>query len=211
MEKIIRTYNTVEKVMSKNTRMGMIMAFSGFFTTLVMGFLIYNVSKNNMMAVDKDGDIVSLMRTSEDNLMKVEADNHIRLFYDRFFTYDKSTYQKQTELGLHLTGPSGRALYETSVAKNWYNKVVNNDLEVESSVLGDIDLFMVGGVLAFEAKGLQKIKRGGIVEYRKLDIKGIIYQNDDGRIRTLNPHGMKIDDIVITDNSKMEDGYKENL
>lgn len=197
--------------MAKNTRMALIMAFSGFVTTLIMGFLIYNVSKNNMMAVDKDGDIVSLMRTSEDNVMMVEADNHIRLFYDRFYTYDKSTYEKQVELGLHLTGQSGRVLYETYKAKNWYNKVVNNDLEIESAVIGNIRMNMAGSVVLFEAEGLQKTKRGSLIEYRKLNIKGTIYQSKDGRVKSLNPHGMKIDDIVITDNSLMEDGYKEEI
>ena len=111
--------------------------------------MIYLVSKNNVMAVDKDGDIVSLTRTTEAEIMNIEADNHVRLFYDRFFSYNKSNYKQQVELGLHLAGISGKRLYETYSDKDWYSNVVNNDLLIQSKVMEDIEFLYYNGQLYF--------------------------------------------------------------
>ncbi|WP_291960206.1 hypothetical protein [Maribacter sp.] len=208
MEKIIKSYNSIDKVLEKNRKVTLFIISMSFLTCIIMGVLIYRVSKNNVMAVDKDGDIVSLTRTTEAEMLTIEADNHVRLFYDRFFSYNKSNYKQQVELGLHLAGISGKRLYETYNQKQWYSNVVNNDLLIQSKVLGDIEFSYDNGQLYFYSKGLQKISRGEIVEYRHLDLRAKIVKNNNGRIRKLNPHGMIIDNIVILDNDRM-DGYKE--
>lgn len=208
MEKIIKSYNSIDKVLDKNRKITLFIISMSFLTCIIMGVLIYRVSKNNVMAVDKDGDIVSLTRTTEAEMLTIEADNHVRLFYDRFFSYNKSNYKQQVELGLHLAGISGKRLYETYNQKQWYSNVVNNDLLIQSKVLGDIEFSYDNGQLYFYSKGLQKISRGEIVEYRHLDLRAKIVKNNNGRIRKLNPHGMIIDNIVILDNDRM-DGYKE--
>lgn len=208
MEKIIKSYNSIDKVLDKNRKVTLFIISMSFLTCIIMGVLIYRVSKNNVMAVDKDGDIVSLTRTTEAEMLTIEADNHVRLFYDRFFSYNKSNYKQQVELGLHLAGISGKRLYETYKEKQWYSNVVNNDLLIQSKVLGDIEFSYDNGQLYFYSKGLQKISRGQIVEYRHLDLRAKIVKNNNGRIRKLNPHGMIIDNIVILNNDKMN-GYKE--
>jgi hypothetical protein len=208
MEKIIKSYNSIDRVLDKNRKVTLFIISMSFATCLIMGFLIYQVSKNNVMAVDKDGDIVSLTRTTEAEVMTIEADNHVRLFYDRFFSYNKSNYKDQVELGLHLSGLSGKRLYETYTDKDWYSNVVNNDLLVQSKVLEEIEFLYENGHLYFYSKGLQKISRGDIVEYRHLDLRAKIVRNNKGRLKKLNPHGMIIDNIVITNNNRM-DGYQE--
>lgn len=208
MEKIIKSYNSIDKVLDKNRRVTLFIISISFITCIIMGALIYQVSKNNVMAVDKDGDIVSLTRTTEADMLTIEADNHVRLFYDRFFSYNKSNFKQQVELGLHLSGISGKRLYETYSDKDWYSNVVNNDLLVQSKVLGDIEFSYDNGQLYFYSKGLQKISRGEIVEYRHLDLRAKIVKNNNGRIKKLNPHGMIIDNIVILNNDRMN-GYKE--
>ena len=72
----------------------------------------------------------------------------------------------------------------------------------------DIEFLYDNGQLYFYSKGIQKISRGDIVEYRHLDLRGRIHKSTNGRIKKLNPHGMIIDNIVITNNNKMN-GYKE--
>lgn len=208
MEKIIRSYNSIDRVLDKNRKVTLFIVGMSFATCLIMGVLIYKVSKNNIMAVDKDGDIVSLTRTTESEMLTIEADNHVRLFYDRFFSYNKSNYKNQVELGLHLAGISGKRLYETYADKDWYSNVVNNDLLVQSKVIGEIEFLNENGQLYFYSKGLQKISRGEIVEYRHLDLRAKIARNNKGRIKKINPHGMIIDNIVITNNNRM-DGYQE--
>lgn len=208
MEKIIKSYNSIDKVLDKNRKVTLLIISMSFLTCIIMAVFIYKVSKNNVMAVDKDGDIVSLTRTTEAEMLTIEADNHVRLFYDRFFSYNKSNYKQQVELGLHLAGISGKRLYETYSQKQWYSNVVNNDLLVQSKVLGDIEFSYDNGQLYFYSKGLQRISRGEIVEYRHLDLRAKIVKNNNGRIRKLNPHGMIIDNIVILNNDRMN-GYKE--
>ncbi len=211
MEKIKKTYNTIEKVLDKNRRITMITVFSSAIVTLIMGCLIYQTSKHNLLAVDKDGDIVSLTRATESELMIVEAENHIRLFYDRFFNYNKSNYKERVESALHLTGKSGKRLYETYRLKNWYNNVINNDLILTTKIVKDVQFHYSKGKLTFKVYAVQRISAGNIAEYRHLDIRGRIIKASNGRIRKLNPHGMLIENIVITNNSKCDDEYEKEI
>ena len=192
--------------MEKNRRMTLILSGIALLVILVMGVLVYLISQQDMLAVDKDGDIVSLMRTSADDQFKIEADNHLRLFYSRFFTYEKSTYKNQVQLGLQLGDNSVKSLYETYVSNDWYKIVVNNDLDIESYVVGEIQFERVSDGLRFFCKGRMKITRAHIVEYRHLDLSGTIRRSAQGRVKFKNPHGMKIHGLVLRKNNTIQDG-----
>lgn len=200
MEKVINAYNSIDKSLSKFRNLTLIICISAIVACCFMAYLLYQQSSKDMWAVDKQGDIVSLTKINSNEAFKIEADNMIRMFYSRFFTYDKSNYRQQIELGLFLGGESVKRLYETYSANNWFNTIINNDIIVVSTVK-DIQLEVTGNNTAmFVAKGEQELIRHNIKEVRSLNIKGTIYAHPNGRVVQKNPHGLQIDNIVILEN-----------
>jgi len=202
MSKIKDNYNSISKIVNGYRIFSVFISLCSFVTIIILGILIYTVSQNKIMVVDGEGDILSASKTTEASVFKIEADNHIRLFYSRFFSYDKTNYKNRVESGLLLSGKSAVNLYETLNIKGWYDKVVNNDLIIESYVQS-IQFFEdkknIG--LSFNAKGFQKVMRGSFIEIRNLDIKGNISKHPSGRVMEINPHGLIIDNIAVLDNS----------
>lgn len=200
MDNIKQTYNTIDKTLNRFRWVAIIAIGSSLLLALIMSVFIYKVSTNNMLAIDRDGDIVSAKKVNESEYFEIEADNHVRLFYSRFFTYNRNNYRKQIELGIYLCGESSRRLYETFKQKGWYDAVVNEHLNIESDVIGSVEIKPIGkNKLSFFAKGFQIVSKGELTEKRHLDIKGTI--NKTNRIKGKNPHGLEIDDIVIVNNN----------
>lgn len=207
LNKIVNAYGSIYSTFDRNINTTKTISIGAFLFAAFMGVLMYKNNQKNMYAVDNQGDIVSMYKINSADAFKVEADNTIRMFYARFFTYDKSNWRQQTEKGLFLGGASVKTLFETYSANNWYNAVVNNDLIVSSSV-DKIDMEVVGNQQAyFIAYGKQVINRYGLQEVRNLTIKGLISAHPNGRVAEKNPHGLIIDNIVIVDNKViMTDG-----
>lgn len=200
MEKVVNAYNSIDKSLSKFRNLTLIISVGSIIACCFMGYLLYEQSSKDMWAVDKQGDIVSLTKINSNEAFKIEADNMIRMFYSRFFTYDKSNYKEQVELGLYLGGESVKRLYETYVANNWFNTIINNDIIVVSTVK-DIQLEVTGSNKAvFLVKGEQELIRHNVKELRSLNIKGTVYAHPNGRVVQKNPHGLKIDNVVILEN-----------
>ena len=208
MEKIKQNYNTINKVVNGYRVFALIISLSALLISLFLSVMIYNVSQNKILIVDGQGDILSASKSSEEAVFQIEADNHIRLFYSRYFSYDKTNYKQRVESGLSLAGKSAITLYETLKLKGWYDKIINNDLMIESYVQ-NIKFYNQDGQLFFQSKGFQKVIRGDVTELRNLDLKGSISHNSSGRVLELNPHGLIIDNISIVDNSQVNNEKEE--
>lgn len=202
MENLKKDYKTISMLVNGYRMFALLAFFCAIGISIFFGIMIYNVSNNNIMVVDGQGDILSASKTTETEMLSIEADNHIRLFYATYFTYDKLNYKKNIEKALFLSGKSALQLYETLQEKSWFDIVVNNDLKIESYAQ-DIKIEVdpnVSGLLHFKAIGFQKVNRGDQIETRHLDIKGTIQKSPSGRILISNPHGLLLDNLAITNN-----------
>lgn len=208
MEKIKQNYNSINKVVNGYRSFALIISTISLVLAAFLSVMIYQVSQNKILVVDGQGDILSASKTSEEAVFKIEADNHIRLFYSRYFSYDKTNYKQRVESGLSLAGKSAITLYETLKLKGWYDKIINNDLMIESYVQ-NIKFYTQDGQLYFQSKGFQKVIRGDVTELRNLDLKGSVSKNSSGRVLEVNPHGMIIDNISIIDNSQVNNPNQE--
>lgn len=208
MEKIKQNYNSINKIVNGYRSFALIISTISFVLATFLAIMIYQVSQNKILVVDGQGDILSASKTSEEAVFQIEADNHIRLFYSRYFSYDKTNYKQRVESGLSLAGKSAITLYETLKLKGWYDKIINNDLMIESYVQ-NIKFYNQDGQLYFQSKGFQKVIRGNVTELRNLDLKGSISKNSSGRVLEINPHGMIIDNISIIDNSQVNNSNQE--
>lgn len=207
MDKIIQSYNSIDKFLNQQKIITIVLGSLSIIGIIIMSFLLFKMSNKDMYAIDNQGDIVSISKISRSQVFAIESDNHVRLFYSRFFSYDKSNYTKRVEMGLYLGGKSVKNLFETYQSKGWYNSIVNNDIIIESYVPDNgLKINVVSNnVSQFIAKGIQVIKRDHFTEKRHLEIKGMIYAHPDGRQKIRNPHGLIIDDIVILNNNIIQD------
>lgn len=200
MEKIKNNYNSINKVVNGYRSFALIISCISLLLGAFLGGLIYQVSQNKILVVDGQGDILSASKSTEEAVFQIEADNHIRLFYSKYFSYDKTNYKARVESGLALSGRSAITLYETLKLKGWYDKIITNDLMIDSYVQ-NIKFFNQDGQLYFQSKGFQKVIRGDFTELRNLDLKGSISKNSSGRVMETNPHGLIIENISIIDNT----------
>lgn len=201
IENIKSKYNTIDKVIEGSVKKSNIISVFSVTAVIIMAVLLYMNNQRGAYILDNQGDIAFGSKVNENDLFLIEVDNHLRLFYARFFNYDKSNYKEQLELGLYLGGVSVKRLYETLEAKGWYSQMVNHDL-ISTAYIEDIQAKVVSnGVAEFYVKGIQIIKRGDLEEKRHLDIRGVVKKSPNGRVKFKNPHGMIIDNLVVQDNT----------
>lgn len=201
IENIKSKYNTIDKVIEGSVKKSNIISVFSVTAVIIMAILLYMNNQRGAYILDNQGDIAFGSKVNENDLFLIEVDNHLRLFYARFFNYDKSNYKEQLELGLYLGGVSVKRLYETLEAKGWYSQMVNHDL-ISTAYIEDIQAKVVSnGVAEFYVKGIQIIKRGDLEEKRHLDIRGVVKKSPNGRVKFKNPHGMIIDNLVVQDNT----------
>ncbi len=201
IENIKSKYNTIDKVIEGSVKKSNIISVFSVTAVIIMAILLYMNNQKGAYILDNQGDIAFGSKVNENDLFLIEVDNHLRLFYARFFNYDKSNYKEQLELGLYLGGVSVKRLYETLEAKGWYSQMVNHDL-ISTAYIEDIQTKVVSnGVAEFYVKGVQIIKRGDLEEKRHLDIRGVVKKSPNGRVKFKNPHGMIIDNLVVQDNT----------
>lgn len=201
IENIKSKYNTIDKVIEGSVKKSNIISVFSVTAVIIMAILLYMNNQKGAYILDNQGDIAFGSKVNENDLFLIEVDNHLRLFYARFFNYDKSNYKEQLELGLYLGGVSVKRLYETLEAKGWYSQMVNHDL-ISTAYIEDIQAKVISnGVAEFYVKGIQIIKRGDLEEKRHLDIRGVVKKSPNGRVKFKNPHGMIIDNLVVQDNT----------
>ena len=67
MEQIKGTYNRIDKTLLRFRNLVLVISICSLLIALVLGILIVSVSNNNMLLIDKDGDIASAVKINEND------------------------------------------------------------------------------------------------------------------------------------------------
>lgn len=175
-----------------------VIVFSLLTVLLSVGclFYFYSLATSNIYVMDKGGSIATAFKQDIEGQKEVEIDNNIRIVYNTFFTYNSTNYRSQVNKGLNIMGEKGRLLFQTYKEAQWYNNVVQNNLDI-SSVVDSVKINSHEIPYQFKAYGRQFIRRFNIVEVRRLWTQGEMY--DVPRVMQTNPHGLEVN-LTITDN-----------
>ena len=133
-----------------------------------------------------------------------EYQNHVKLFYSLFFSYDENNYKDHIEDALYLIGDSGQALYALYQDNHLYDQILQNNLIVEAHV----DSICID---------MDKLPRQGVV-YARQFIKNTAHNASQTTIQNMhasfslqdvgrsskNPHGVKLDNFSIFNNDRMQ-------
>lgn len=197
MKEINKKLFSIDNVLSKATNIIIIslsIAFLSVVLTVSYSFYIYNQTSNKVFVLDGDGDINPATKSNRENQLSAEADNHLRMFYATFFSYDPNNIETQITKGLELGGEDVKTLWKVYTKKNWYNKVKQANIIIESVV---DSTFFDFSKSPFRAKvyGRQIRKSGNEQSTYSLNMTCDMIQVS--RVKLKNPHGLLIDNIII--------------
>lgn len=170
-----------------------VIVFSGILSA---GTVFYAISKSNenIFVLDKEGDINPAYKTINNNNLEIEADNHIKMFYDTFFTYDKINVDLQVKRGLELGGKGVKDLWKVYRQQNYYNQIKQNNMIIKASV-DSIKFDLRKSPYKARVYGKQRLQSGEIIENRHLDMDLTLIKT--ARVKGKNPHGLSIEYIFI--------------
>jgi len=154
-----------------------------------------NKSNDNIFVLDDKGDINPVYKTANYDNIEIEADNHIKMFYDTFFTYDKINVDRQVKKALELGGKGVKDLWKVYKQQNYYNKVKQNTMIIKS-VVDSIKFDLSKSPYKARVYGTQRLQSSNIVEYRNLNMDLTFIKTT--RVKGKNPHGLSIEYIYIT-------------
>ncbi|MCG8339947.1 MAG: hypothetical protein MI674_01550 [Cytophagales bacterium] len=133
-----------------------------------------------------------------------EYQNHLKLFYSLFFSYDENNYQQHIEDALYLIDDSGQELYQLYQDNRLYDQVLQNNLIVQAQV----DSISIN---------MDQLPREGVV-YARQFIKNTAHSAGQTAIQNMhatfllqdvarsikNPHGVKLDKFTIFNNERIQ-------
>ena len=204
MEKTKNKIISIDKAVNNSKKMvyfALIIAIVSILGNLIFGYYVFSKTSNNIYVLDKDGNIGSAEKQDLSSQLEAEADNHLKMFYSTFFSYDVVNVEENVKKGVELGGESVKELWRMYSVENWYNRVKQSNLIVNSRVDSTFFDFKYEPYRA-RVYGTQTITNGSVSENRTLNIDCVIKKV--GRVKEINPHGMLIDKITITSNQKIE-------
>lgn len=129
-----------------------------------------------------------------------EYEDHVKDFYGLWYAFDEHSFQRNTEKGLYLIGECGVKLLDVYKEERVFSKLQEKNLKVSVAV-EDIAINLETRPVTGYIKGAQTISRLGGEMSRRMDCTFTLYDVDRSRE---NPHGVKIENWQIIDNSKIE-------
>lgn len=197
MKEINNKIMTLDKAVQKSTSFMWIAILVLLFSAILSAGSIYYAiekSNDNIFVLDDKGDINPAYKSGNRANLEIEADNHIRMFYDTFFSFDKINVDSQVKKGLELGGKGVKDLWKIYRQDNYYNQVKQNNMIIKS-VVDSIKFDLRISPYKARVFGVQKLQSGTITEYRNLDMDITLIKT--ARVKNKNPHGLSIEYIFI--------------
>lgn len=204
MLEINKKLASVDGVLIKATRLtylALIIALISVLSAIGYSFYIYSQTSNKVFVLDDHGEINPATKTDRFSQLAAESDNHIRMFYGTFFSYDPANIESQVTKGIELGGEDVKNLWKVYKQKNWYNKVKQANIIVEAVVDSTFFDFKSKPYRA-KVYGRQIRRSGEDESIYSLNMTCDLISVS--RVKQKNPHGLLIDNIILQ-NEKITD------
>lgn len=181
-------------------------------TTIVICFLfsggvfIYSQNelkkaRNTIYAIDSKGNVSSAYgQEINTNVRVFEYENHVKTFYKLWYQVDQNSYKANIEEALLLVGDCGKELYNEYKDQDLYGQLRSKNFIITVSI-ESINIDITQRPFRGYIKGVQTIKRLTAESSRNMNCSFTIYDVDRSKE---NPHGVKIENWKVEDNSKKE-------
>ncbi len=201
----LRDLTKVNKLNRSITRIAIIVAGAIAISSMIFCYAIYKDSRESSFLLTKNG-IHELRRTTVIENRDVEGKQHIIKMYDYFLNLDpnKQAIEKSIDKFLLLGGESLKSNYEVYKENRFYQKLISNNIIMRGHIEEkDIKINTSTYPYLVEANGFQEQIRNSNKVRKTFNIKCEIYNlvsRTDG-----NPHAMWIENLIITDNTTIDE------
>lgn len=150
---------------------------------------------------------VLVTQTDMDETLEVEAESHIEMFHNLFFTLapDDKYIEKTMEKAFYLVDETGMAQYNTLKEQGWFSNLVGSSSF--SNVYCDSIKFNRDD-MAFTFYGRQRIERRTVIYFRNLVTTGVLQRIPRS---VNNPHGLLITNWRTINNDDISFKKKANV
>jgi len=162
--------------------------------TLCFSFFMYktyNDSISNAFVFDKEGERLPLSWVNRNKVVEVEIKDHLRLWFERYYSFDQNNYVEQRRSALPLiTVDDWKALETYYEERGWWEQIALNNIRQKTTLVPK-SFVMEGNEapFSFSAEARMEVTAGnGPVSYYLLSVSGQI----DYITPTYpeNPHGL---------------------
>lgn len=150
---------------------------------------------------------VLVTQTDMDETLDVEAESHIEMFHNLFFTLapDEKFIDRTMEKAFYLVDETGMAQYNTLKEQGWFSNLVGSSSF--SNVYCDSIRFTKED-MSFTYYGRQRIERRTVIYFRNLVTTGVLQRIPRS---VNNPHGLLITNWRTINNDDISFKKKTNV
>ncbi|MEM8896926.1 MAG: hypothetical protein AAGC85_02430 [Bacteroidota bacterium] len=160
--------------------------------SLFFAYQTYIFNLNHAFTLDRDGEVLPLQWVERNRVIEVEIKDHLKKWFETYYSYDANNLEAQRELGLWLVaGEDGKNLEQYYTETSWYEDVKRFNI-IQKTSLDPASIVIQGKdePFMFQANALIEVRRGNSTTHYELVCAGFIYFVSPNF--PLNPHGLLI-------------------
>lgn len=176
--------------------------------SIVISFLMYLKTEKSIkditskvVVLDQNGALQSgtVKEVSESELVKLQAENVLRIGVDYMFSFSSVNYDDRIALGRAFFGKSGNEILQGYLNSQVKEKVVQNNLRVDI-VIRKVEITVVNGnQLAGAVEFEQSFINGSAVQKRTINATCTF---ESSQVSTKNAYGIVIDNWLVQNNAQ---------
>ncbi len=163
------------------------------------------VSKQQMLTIDKEGNLYSGVASSRSSNILIEAESHVRSLHQLFFSFDpeRDVINEHKEKWIYLADKSALVQFDQLEESGYYQNIIVSSISSRlENIKIDVEKGENASYLLFNFTATQKLTRSSSVSYRNLITSGRLRILDN---RTANnPHAMMVENWKIVDNTTIK-------
>ena len=178
----------------------LMICFSSFVFT--RSILLVERSRQKIYVLDNGKSLLLALRADITENRPAEARDHVKRFHELFFTMepDKQYIENNAREALYMADGSAMKQHQSFKENNVYNQIIASDISM-TLITDSVQIDFSAYPYQFRFFGRQKIVRKSNITIRNLET--------EGKLRNIsrtdnNPHGLLIEDWLITDNKDLE-------
>lgn len=161
---------------------------------LVFAYQTYVFNLNHAFTLDKEGSVLPLQWVERNRVIEVEIKDHLKNFFETYYSYDANNLESQRELGLWLiSGEDGKKLEQYYRETGWFEDVKRYNIIQQTKI--DPESIVIQGrdePFSFQAQAILTVERGQSKNVYNLICAGYISFVSPNF--PVNPHGLLISD-----------------
>lgn len=191
---ILKEFTTIERNIRRNnlTVIGLIALMMVMVVVFVVAlFKINSFYASNRLVLERDGYVHKVSMISEKDALEIEIKDFMTSFYSSFYSFNQFNLDKNINMGLYKGDESLRGLYVKYKNEDWYNTVIQQNIDQVSQIKDDgFTLDVSVYPYKVSVQGVMVLRKGD--QQKQFVLNGTCMVEVVTRDFPKNPHGLFI-------------------